>query len=272
MRPDVIALRNFYDRPLGRATADILSQKIIGLWPDLSGQHVAGIGYTPPFLDRLLQQSVAQGQSGPASLVALMPAAQGVVHWPGPRRNATALVDEQDLPLPDGAFDRVILVHALEVADPLRDLLREVWRILSPGGRMIAIVPRRRGLWSGFEQTPYGSGQPYSSQQLEATLANHLLPVCALQRALFLPPILPFSRGRGLALMERPGGVLMQGLAGVLMVEAEKQIYRAVPSSTATREPFKSRASRPHLVPPMASRTDGQSTLKPADRALVRKP
>lgn len=246
MRPDVIALRKFYERRLGRAAARCLVQHVRSLWPDLSDQHVAGIGFAPPVLEQLSGRT--------ASRVALMPAPQGVIHWPNASINASALVEEQDLPLPDGSFDRVILTHALEVADHMRGLLREVWRILSPGGRLIVIVPRRRGMWAGFENTPFGSGQPFSSHQVTQTLANQLLPVAHVRRALFLPPLPLLARGRIMAAAEKVGPYILRGFAGVLVVEAEKQVYGAIAAKPRQDETFKVPVGRPHLVPPLALR------------------
>ncbi len=257
MRPDVIALRKFYQRPLGRATARCLVDQVQSLWPDLSGQHVAGIGFAPPILDRL--------SGNAASRVALMPAPQGVMHWPDSSLNASALVEEQDLPLPDGSFDRVILAHALEVADHMRGLLREVWRILSPGGRLIVIVPRRRGMWAGFENTPFGSGQPFSSYQVTQTLANQLLPVAHVRRALFLPPMSPLARGGIMKAAEKIGPYVLRGFAGVLVVEAEKQVYGAITTEPRPAKTFRVTAARPRLVPPLATPRadhDEQHTLR----------
>ena len=44
------------------------------------------------------------------------------------------------------SIDRVVLVHALEETESPDDLIEEVGRVLSPGGRMILVVPNRRGL------------------------------------------------------------------------------------------------------------------------------
>ena len=77
--------------------------------------------------------------------LAFMPAAQGVVKWPTVRPTLSALVDELELPLPDAAVDRVLLVHALEMSQNATALLREVWRVLASGGQLLAVVPNRRG-------------------------------------------------------------------------------------------------------------------------------
>ena len=259
MRPDVIALRNFYRRPLGRAVADIIAGKVRRLWPSLAGCHIAGIGYATPILDRFGEEA--------ASRVALMPAAQGVIHWPHAERNAAALVAEQELPLPDGSFDRVLLVHALEVADHASGLLDEVWRILAPGGRAIIVVPRRRAMWSGAERTPFGSGQPYSRAQIRETLTSHLLPASRILGALYLPPVAMLATPKALGIAERLAGPLLRSFAGVLIVEAEKQIYRPVLSAkrVATR-PAHALPAASGIAPPLAPRLREVPPFAPVSR------
>src|SRR5882757_4392037 len=73
--------------------------------------------------------------------IAFMPAAQGVLKWPTDRPALATLVDEFSLPLPDAAVDRILVVHALEMSDDPEGLLREVWRVLAPSGRVMAVVP-----------------------------------------------------------------------------------------------------------------------------------
>jgi len=58
------------------------------------------------------------------------------------------------------------VVHALETSDSPAEVLSEIWRILTPGGRLIAITPNRRGLWARMDTTPFGHGRPYSRSQI----------------------------------------------------------------------------------------------------------
>lgn len=48
----------------------------------------------------------------------------------------TQTVSEQ-LPFPDGAFDRIIMVDALHHVEDQQQTLNEMWRLLVPGGRII---------------------------------------------------------------------------------------------------------------------------------------
>src|SRR5208282_3715500 len=89
----------------------------------------------------------------------------------------------------DAAVDRVLLVHALEMsADPV-GLLREAWRVLSGGGRLLAVVPNRRGLWARIDTTPFGQGRPYSRSQITNLLRETWFTPTGWGEALYVPPI-----------------------------------------------------------------------------------
>ena len=154
---DVVDLRSFYASPLGRLAQRTASDVVRAWWRDTVGLTILGCGFALPYLEAFRDEAMRT--------LAFMPAEQGVVHWPphgAAQVSATALVESDLLPLPDGSIDRVLLVHLLEVTDHPRDLLEEVWRVLTPGGRMIIVAPNRRGLWARVDTTPFGHGQPYS--------------------------------------------------------------------------------------------------------------
>lgn len=158
MSLDVVDLRNFYSQRLGTVARRFVGRGIRTRWPNEHGQRVLGIGYATPYLGLFREEA--------ERCLAFMPAAQGVVKWPSREPALAALVDEYDLPLPDAAVDRVLLVHALEMSSDPISLLREAWRVLAPGGRLLAVVPNRRGLWARMDTTPFGHGRPYSRSQI----------------------------------------------------------------------------------------------------------
>ena len=159
----------------------------------------------------------------------------------------TALVGLEDLPLGDASVDRILAVHALEFAESPEDFLNEVWRVLAPGGRVILVVPNRRGVWARFEHTPFGSGRPWSRGQLQRLLRSAMFTPSSFSEALFFPP---FRRRSLLGLtvaLETFGRKAWPVFAGVVIVEAVKQLYRGVP--VASRAMERRRASKPVLVP-----------------------
>ena len=245
MAIDVVDLRSFYASPLGIVARRLLARAINGLWPDASGLRVLGIGYATPYLLGLSQSA--------ERVAALMPARQGVVNWPAGARSASALVDETMLPLPDAAYDRVLLVHALETTDNPAEVLAEVWRILTPGGRMVTVTPNRRGPWARMDNNPFGHGRPYSRGQLRNLMREALFTPETWTEALYVPPLRGRLFLRSATAWERVGAALSLPFAGVHVVDATKQVYRPVP----VRVPQRRLATqlRPALLPsPSATR------------------
>lgn len=208
---DITELQAFYASPLGRTAQMLIRARLVEAWPDLGGGVTVGFGYAGPLL---------RGLEGTRPPVLLMPAEQGVARWPRGQPNRAALADGDYLPLADASVDRLVVVHALEHAENTRKLLREFWRVLSPEGRIMVVVPHRRSPWSFTERTPFGHGRPYSVGQVGRLLNDSLFETAGWRGALHAPPG-PLSLLRW---AERPGAQLWPTLAGVLLVEAVKVV------------------------------------------------
>ena len=217
---DILSLQSFYGSPLGRVAHRLIGRVIRERWQSCAGLSVAAVGYGTPHLE--------QFRDGARRCLALMPAEQGVAIWPRAERCAAALVDAQMLPLPDGSIDRLLLAHALEAADRPNALLEELWRITAPEGRMIVIVPSRRGVWARADSTPYGQGLPYSKSQLRDLLHRADFSPIFWGEALYAPPIAQPFLMRSAPTIERVGAALGAPFAGVHIVEAMKQVHRPV--------------------------------------------
>src|SRR5271155_1994201 len=219
---DVVDLRNFYAQRLGVVARRFVGRSIRARWKDTRAQRVLGIGYTTPYLGLFREEA--------ERCLALMPAPQGVVRWPSTRPGLAALVQEDELPLTDSAVDRILLVHALEMSADPAELLREAWRVLAAGGRLLAVVPNRRGIWARTDTTPFGHGRPYSRSQITQLLRQTWFTPTAWGEALFMPPVGGGWFLRSAMAWERVGAALSLPFAGVHIVEATKQVYRAIPA------------------------------------------
>lgn len=242
---DVVDLRAFYGARLGLVAKRLVGQRLKERWPSVAGESLVGIGYALPYLRQIGE--------GAERVAALMPATQGVVNWPGEGPNATALVAEDALPLADASVDRVLVVHSLEVAASARDQLREIWRILAPGGRVLVVVPNRSGIWARLESTPFGYGRPFGRSQLTVLLREAMFSPLGWTEALAVPPFRHRPWLRTGTTWERVGRLLWPAFAGVLIVEATKQLYQGVP--VQQRRPAAAKlkpAFRPALIPPGA--------------------
>lgn len=221
MYHDIADFRTFYQTPLGRKAADLILPQLKRLRPSAPGAHILGLGYPLPFL---------AAWPDAASTVVLFPAERGVHRWPAVGLNTSALVDEAALPIPDAAFEFVLIAHGFEYARSPRAYLREVWRVLVPEGRILLVLPNRRGPWARIDRTPFGHGRPYSRPQVLRMLDDCLFETLATRSALFLPPSERRALIRGLAASEPVGRRLWPNFAGVLMVDARKTLFGAVPT------------------------------------------
>ncbi|OYV31716.1 MAG: methyltransferase type 11 [Acidocella sp. 20-61-6] len=226
MASDARDAAEFYATRLGRLTAGLLRQKLLELWPNCTGMSVLGLGYTGPFLQLWREQA--------ARSISVSPQQQGVIPWPAGRPGLACSAEEDALPFPDLSFDRVLLVHGLEQAENARRTLREAWRVLKDDGRLIVVVPNRRGVWAYAESTPFGHGQPYSERQLARLLQALFFCVERREAALFAPPLDWRPLLRGFHVWERAGRALVPQLAGLAIAEASKDLHGVIPLKRRT--------------------------------------
>lgn len=222
MWSDVVDLNEFYRSRLGQVTRRLIRERVRDLWPDTQGMTVLGMGYATPYLRPFRAEA--------ERVIAAMPAGQGVIRWPESEASRVCLCEETDLPLPDLCVDRLLLVHAVENSENLRAMMREAWRVLADGGRLLVVVPNRRGIWARFEQrSPFGHGHPFSQGQIKRLLRDSLFTPTATEHALFVPPSKRRLMLRSAGAFEKAGNRFFQAISGVLVIEASKQIYAATP-------------------------------------------
>ncbi len=220
MHHDVIEIRDFYATPLGHVVRRTLMGHIRRRWASVKGESLVGLGFATPYLAGMRREA--------SRVAALMPAAQGALVWPRDGGVLTALTEDDRLPLPDACVDKLLAVHCLERAERVRPLLREMWRVLAPQGSLIVIVPNRRGVWARLDTTPFGQGQPYSRRQLERLLEQSLLTPVDWTSALFVPPFDRRLLIRSARVVERVGRRVSPGFAGVVIVEAKKDVVALI--------------------------------------------
>jgi len=224
MSMEVHGLAAFYASRGGETTARLVAGRLARLWPRLPGQAVLGLGWAAPYLGLWPEAG---------RRIVLVPGHLNGAAGLGSRAGACVTAPEEKLPFADSCFDRVLLVHGLEAAENARHLLREVWRVLRDDGRVMLVVPNRVGMWAHLDRTPFGHGQPYSRGQIERLLARHLFRAERREAALFMPPYGLRVLGSAAPMLDGVGRALCPRLAGVILVEAEKDIFAALPAGEA---------------------------------------
>jgi SAM-dependent methyltransferase len=238
MHLDVVDLRDFYASPVGRMVTRHLSPVIAGLIRIDAGTRVLGFGFAPPYLEAI---------AGAERVLAFMPAGQGVIDWPSGNGSATALVEEDSLPLPDSSMDLVITVHALEMSPRPHAFMTELRRVLASGGRLVIVAPNRKGPWARSDLSPFGFGRPYSRTQIRSLFAEVGFEAEAWTTALHMPPAAsrPFLGAAGA--FDRIGRMVWPAFAGVIVVSAVKRTVQGV---AVRLKPRLAPALRPALGPP----------------------
>jgi SAM-dependent methyltransferase len=184
------------------------------------GTRLLGYGFAIPFLPAFAHSADC--------VAALIPAQLGAMAWPC-ASVSSVLGDEDALPFADAMFDRVLVIHGLESAESLRPVMRQLWRVLAPAGKLLVVAPNRTSLWSQIERSPFAHGRPFSRAQLQMLMGDTLFVPERWDNALHAPPLRGRRLlGRGVG-WERIGRRLWPGLAGVHIVEATKSLYAVSP-------------------------------------------
>ena len=110
MHLDVRELRAFYYRYyLGRSVQATIREQVLRLWPQARHEAVLGYGFAAPLLRPYL--------SSARRVTALMPARQGVMHWPPGLPNCSVLCEETRWPVETGSIDKLLVLHGLDTSE-----------------------------------------------------------------------------------------------------------------------------------------------------------
>ena len=114
---------------------------------------------------------------------------------------------------------------------------------------MLVVAPNRLGLWARSARSPFGYGRPFSVAQLRELLSEHELTVTRSSSALFIPPTHIRMVWSIASRLEKLGKLICPFFGGVLLVEAEKQLYASIRQPITVRRGYKVgiQASKPIL-------------------------
>ena len=100
MRPHVLELKEFYATRRGQNARRVIRRAVRAMWPTLADEALLGLGFATPCLGIYREEA--------ERVVALMPASQGVIAWPGDARRLVAVAEEPELPLADNSMDKLL--------------------------------------------------------------------------------------------------------------------------------------------------------------------
>ena len=227
-------LQQWYESPQGQIVAQLIGH-IITQWlcTDRKETMALGLGFPQPYLDQIT--STAHNNLCVTQILGASPAEMGVLPWPSAIKNRFSQARPDALPFPDQQFEQVIMAHFLEGCDSPEKVLRETWRVLTPGGRLLTLVPNRGGLWARHDATPFGWGRPFSPRQLSDLLNAALFVPCQSRFALFMPPFSGTRFLRTASTWEKAGDRWFAPLGGAILYEAEKVAYATTSISSQNK-------------------------------------
>lgn len=121
-------LNKFYETDAGKMLASEVSRSITTSI-NLRNGNLLAIGIGEKYLDEL--------DNG--SLLYAVPKSCSFKNWPKIRPFRTVMVDEMALPFMPQSMDAVIMIHTIEFSEKNFDLLKEAFRVLKVGGKLIVI-------------------------------------------------------------------------------------------------------------------------------------
>ena len=135
------------------------------------------------------------------------------------------------------SVDLVISTHLLEFVEKPLSSIEEIWRILKPNGYFIALVPRRSGLWTRYDNNPFGYGRSYSSTQFKKLIEDYLI-LDQKKSFLHFPPWHHYINYKFHKTIETAGNSIFPYMGGLMICVCKKIVY-ATNKSKSKKIPIK---------------------------------
>ena len=202
-----------------------------------------------PIISRLFGYHILQvGPNDEFSLIDESPVGHKIIFAPSWRRGIqNAVSDIEELPLETDSIDVVVVHHALDFTDDSHKLLREVTRVLRPGGHMLIVgfnPVSPWGFWRMFKRKTYlpWRGRFLSKRRLGDWLQLLNLQIDSVDYGLHFLPLKFASLLRRAKKIERLCRKLHSPLGGAYFVLCVKQVPTITPEMPKWR-PLRSPAT-----------------------------
>lgn len=206
----------FYKTTSGNYLSNEIENLLIRSWSeaDIARCHTLCLGYPPPGLKAVSSKA--------ASFALFTPAFLGPKKMIKNGKSYSAMGDETHLPLHPGSYDRALIFHALEYMEDPVSFLEEVWKVLSPGGRVFMMVPNKKGAWkkSGIPTTAATKG--FLFREIKTLLMEKGFTITGNFGASYGLPVDFFGTVLFSGLLKTLSGGGSVGFPGFLIFEAEK--------------------------------------------------
>ena len=211
---DILNYQKFYLSAIGKFLAHRIENQLKKYCYLYDNQNIGCFGYAHPYLSFLKEYNLSisycyskrMGISDEAVI-----------------KGKKILIDEERIPFQDSFFDHAFLIHYLENNHNTKLSLREIWRSLSPEGKLYIIIPNKKSSWYLSDKSPFSSGNGFSKKQISQLLEESFFDIQSIERLIYFPNLnIKFINHD---LIEKFGSILFKYFNGVYFCVVKKRIY-----------------------------------------------
>ena len=218
------SISEWYRSPLGRKAFELEKSSVESIISRLFGYHILQVG-----LD------------GHQELIGDSPAGHKIIFAPKWYSGVGRPVANcESLPLSSDSIDSIVLYHALDFTNHSHELLREVTRVLRPGGQMLIIGFNPVSFWGLWRLLKRKKSLPWEGRFLSMNRLNDWLKLLNLQTTAEGTSLhfLPFGISRILShadRFEKLGQKLKSPFGGSYYIQCVKQVVPITPIVSLSR-------------------------------------
>ncbi|MCK4613786.1 MAG: class I SAM-dependent methyltransferase [Thermoplasmata archaeon] len=187
---------NWYETPIGRLADKVENRIIQGLSKIRPGERVLDVGCgTGLYTIRAAEAgAIVTGIDPSEAMLKRFREKLETLPTETSKRITVMKGNAEAIQLPDGSVDLVLSVTALEFCPDAGKALKEFYRVLRPGGRVIVGVLNSRGWWARYRKRRKGSihekAHYYSREELLSLFSRQFRDV-EVRNCVMVPPKTP---------------------------------------------------------------------------------
>jgi SAM-dependent methyltransferase len=170
--------------------------------------------------------------------------------------HAHLIASNEDLPFDEASVDLLIAPHILEQMTEPYQLLKEIYRVLMPEGRLIITGFNPASLWGVKRLLSFDIDYPWNTKFISLGKIKEWLPIVGLEMVegkmgCYVPPIQQLSWLKKMQAIEKIGDRWWPMLGGFYFLVIQKRVHGMTP----IRPLWKKKLIKPHVYSAQKSKT-----------------
>lgn len=217
MYQDFSNFKKFYDTEIGINLKELVSSKIKKYVYLYENQTLGSFGFANPYLDFVKEKNI--------KILNFYSSQFGIKKNLIQNNSLNILHDEEKIPIEDLFFNHIFSIHYLENSNNLKKTLRELWRVLSPEGKIYLIIPNKKSSWSLSVNSPFSLGFGFSKKKIIHLLEENFYEIQFVERIVYFPYCTLKIICKNNLLIDKIGSRFWPFFNGFYLCVAQKRIY-----------------------------------------------